>query len=70
MAEMHPQAAFPSIEGYDGKKVVSYSGMSLRDFFAAMALNGIYANGGSGKDPETDALNAYKAADAMLKVRG
>ena len=45
-------------------------GMTLRDYFAAQVLQGIYAN------PEhhynthpTDALEAYAMADAMMNFR-
>lgn len=45
-------------------------GMTLEDFFAAAALQGMYAN------PEhrynshfNDALEAYKMAEAMMQVR-
>ena len=43
-------------------------GMTLRDYFAAAALQGIMADGG-GASWDDDAKNAYKAADAMLKAR-
>ena len=43
-------------------------GMSLRDYFAAAALQGLIADGG-GASWEADANAAYKAADAMLKAR-
>jgi hypothetical protein len=56
------------------------SGMSLRDYFAAKAMQGIYAcpdhvtepDGSDGPDPLTDidiARLAYAMADAMLKAR-
>lgn len=47
-----------------------WRGMSLRDYFAAAALQGIWASGNP--DDTTyyqDACNAYAAADAMLKAR-
>jgi len=43
--------------------------VSLRDHFAAAALQGILADGG-GASWDDDAKNAFKAADAMLKARG
>ena len=43
-------------------------GMTLRDYFAAAALQGILADGG-GASWDDDAKNAFKAADAMLKAR-
>jgi hypothetical protein len=56
------------------------TGMSLRDFFAAKAMQGIYAcpdhvtepDGSDGPDPLTDidiARLAYAMADAMLHAR-
>jgi hypothetical protein len=43
-------------------------GMTIRDYFAAAALQGILADGG-GASWDDDAKNAFKAADAMLKAR-
>jgi hypothetical protein len=58
-------SAFPheTSHGYD-------SGMSIRDYFAAAALQGMMAQ----FDPENElehhiAKWSYKAADAMLKAR-
>jgi hypothetical protein len=56
------------------------TGMSLRDYFAAKAMQGIYAcpdhvtepDGSDGPDPLTDsdiARLAYAMADAMLRAR-
>jgi hypothetical protein len=56
------------------------TGMTLRDYFAAKAMQGIYAcpdhvtepDGSDGPDPLTDidiARLAYAMADAMLKAR-
>jgi hypothetical protein len=42
--------------------------MTLRDYFAAAALQGILFIGG-GASWDDDAKNAYKAADAMIKAR-
>jgi hypothetical protein len=42
-------------------------GMTLRDYFAAMALNAPYAHHES--DPHKSAEWAYHLADAMLKAR-
>jgi hypothetical protein len=43
------------------------SGMSLRDYFAAAALQGMDLDGEFAY--QTYALDAYKMADAMLKAR-
>jgi len=47
------------------------AGMSLRDYFAAKALQGFMANKSNpGRfHPDEDAAWAYKIADAMLKAR-
>ena len=47
------------------------SGMTLRDYFAANAMQGLFAAGG-GKVMTADewAAQAYLMADAMLKARG
>jgi len=58
--------AFPRT-GWDGH-TSPQSGMSLRDYFAAAALQGLLADGG-GSSWEADAIYAYKIADAMLKAR-
>ncbi len=47
-------------------------GMSLRDYFAAKALNGLICHLVGVKDgsPDDYARRAYQYADAMLKARG
>lgn len=45
-----------------------HGGMTLRDYFAAQALNGFMSIPGGG-DPKTDAAYAYRIADAMLAAR-
>jgi hypothetical protein len=66
-----PQAFPYSGEGDD---MNTSAGMTLRDYFAAKALQGIIsANGDSSGyleyEEEVVAKNAYKLADAMLKAR-
>ena len=46
------------------------AGMSLRDWFAGQALQGILAGTLNGDKPENWAKAAYQVADAMLKARG
>ena len=65
--------AFPCIYysepiGSIGSQLTIKGGMTLRDYFAAAALQGILANGGDSWD-EHDAEHAYLCADAMLKAR-
>ena len=43
-------------------------GMTLRDYFAAKAMQGFISRGGN-YDAEFDADRAYVFADAMLKAR-
>ena len=61
-------SAFPheTYNGYD-------SGMTLRDYFAAAAMQGIISDASvpasSKKDGELVSRSAYAFADAMLKAR-
>ena len=48
---------------------ISTDGMSLRDYFAAMAMQGFASNLGPGVIFNTRAQLAYEWADAMLKAR-
>jgi hypothetical protein len=64
--------AFPV--GYNG-----HEGMTLRDYFAAQAMQGLLANGwcaslrndhyGEDAGNSSVAIDAYMMADAMLKAR-
>ena len=49
----------------------AFQGMTLRDCFAAKAMQGFMANKANPMQylPEDDAKWAYKIADAMLKAR-
>ena len=61
--------AFPHLETTSrGEPYHDHLGMTLRDYFAAAALQGLLCNGG-GPSWDGDAKNAYQAADAMLKAR-
>lgn len=70
-----PRPAFTGESPEDGEIIESHSqqGMSLRDWFAGMALQGFCAKSGR---PLFDLLadgrarDAYTVADAMLKARG
>jgi hypothetical protein len=49
---------------------IEMQGMTLRDYFAAMAMQRIHAIDEQGcMSPEITALAAYRMADAMLKAR-
>jgi len=47
-------------------------GMTLRDYFAAKAMQGMFASGNLPQSVQDDelAFAAYKMADEMLKARG
>ncbi|MEX5557969.1 hypothetical protein Q1J45_10365 [Pseudomonas rhodesiae] len=68
MSDQDGGTAFPIVHP-DGSGV-QYFGMSLRDYFAAKALQGICASG-PGADCNNDfiAREAYGLADAMLAAR-
>lgn len=54
----------------DGPNTWQFPGMSLRDYFAAAAMQGTGAQPESGSWPaEGIAKAAYQQADAMLKAR-
>ena len=46
----------------------AFQGMTLRDYFAAKAMQGLIANGAV--SPVDAAKAAYIVADSMLKARG
>ena len=66
--------AFPTDYYYDGVRSDQIPGMTLRDYFAAKAMQGFIANPPyeSWRDPDLyhiPAHAAYAMADAMLKER-
>jgi hypothetical protein len=60
-------SAFPMGYHPEGNSA-DHPGMTLRDYFAAAALQGILYQGG-GSTWDVDAKAAYSAADAMIKAR-
>jgi len=58
-------AAFPAPAGVSH---ITEQGMTLRDYFAAKALQGLISTEGAGS-AERYAEISYKLADAMLKAR-
>jgi hypothetical protein len=53
-----------------GSRTFRNPGMSLRDYFAASIIAGLYAShGGTPPEPEQMAEDAYAIADAMLEAR-
>ena len=61
-----PRAAF-DVNDYCGD---GSEGMTLRDYFAARAMQGLMSGGTGGWALELLAETAYEMADAMLKARG
>ena len=60
--------AFPATEEHGLNS--GMPGMTLRDYFAAKALNGLFsAGGGISAQPAEWAHDAYRMADAMLEER-
>jgi len=65
------ESAFPwSVD--DGKKIVGNKGMTLRDYFAAKAMQGCISGTPHSVDIEPTELAkwCYIMADRMLKARG
>ena len=67
-------SAFPVYDHHaDGRPFLAEAGMTLRDYFAAKAMQGFVSSYGEGciTSPLLDiAEDAYEIADAMLKARG
>lgn len=67
--------AFPKLRSLNnckpGEKIATYTsdGMTLRDYFAAKALQGYLANGEPVEFATKIAEDAYAMADAMLRAR-
>ena len=59
--------AFPNV--HDPKTGSMSHGMSLKDYFAAHALQGMIAEPSLKATPEEFAQRAYMVAEAMLKAR-
>jgi hypothetical protein len=60
--------AFPR-NGHPDKNDLPIDGISLRDYFAAKAMQGLLTNFKYDYDENGYAQSAYKIADAMLKAR-
>lgn len=66
MSDKDGGPAFPSTISDDSLHV---GGMSLRDYFAAKAMQGLMASPADPESMEVAAKWSYKLADAMLKAR-
>ena len=53
----------------DGENITGQKGMTLRDYFAAKAIQGLLADGVGSLMDEELADWAYKLANAMMKAR-
>ena len=64
--------AFPMPDSHHANGQVQYGhlGMTLRDYFAAAALQGLLSDSNTGGSDSQFAESAYAYADAMLKARG
>ena len=61
--------AFPVYDHHgNGQKFLADAGLTLRDYFAAKAMQGLMAREGT-VDVEYESRLAYRMADAMLKAR-
>ena len=60
--------AFP-LQSIGPEFAPGYAGMSLRDYFAAKAMQGLIASPEGPESMEVAAKWSYKLADAMLKAR-
>ena len=68
--------AFPSlpiVKEFEGKRLTMTEGLTMRDYFAAKAMQGLMGRVWGELPPEelfkTWATSAYAVADAMLKAR-
>ena len=62
--------AFPTLNEHQaGNHLWHYEGMTLRDYFAAKAMQSAVARTGLYDFDSTDASKAYEVADSMLKAR-
>ena len=64
---MNNQTAFPLLIVDRPKELLQYNGMTLRDYFAARAMQALL--GYEESTLQNDAEVAYQMADAMLKAR-
>ena len=73
MSKNNGGSVFPisRAENQDGKVTVfvEEEGITLRDYFAAKAMQSVVAINGRNISPKASAGHAYELADAMLKAR-
>ena len=67
--------AFPSlpiVQEFEGKRLTMTEGLTMRDYFAAKAMQGVVSGLSTRGEPlnyKECALFSYELADAMLKAR-
>ena len=61
--------AFPVVIVDRPKELAHFNGMTLRDYFAAKAMEGLLAGTLKSLDTSLIARDCYAMADAMLKAR-
>jgi hypothetical protein len=66
---MNDIPAFPVLIVDRPKELIQYNGMTLRDYFAAKALQGILTDAEIAMGISEIAELAYKYANAMMKAR-
>ena len=66
---MSGKTAFPTTVHNYGDGIYSSEGMTLRDYFAAKAMQGFLGDPNVPLDDDKLAEWSYKMADAMLKAR-
>jgi hypothetical protein len=68
---MKDTPAFPTqFFNADKQAWIFDKGMTLRDYFAAKAMQNAFTTGGDDDERNYVAKHAYKMADAMMKARG
>ena len=65
---MNNEPAFPTVDA-NRPEDCGTTGMTLRDYFAAKAMQGILSNLNGFAEAERISKRAYEIADAMMKAR-
>jgi hypothetical protein len=66
---MNNSPAFPVLIIDRPKELIQYNGMTLRDYFAAKAMEGSRSRNSRYETWDALAKDAYEIADAMLRAR-
>jgi len=68
-ADMSNNTGGPAFPSHGSMGEVTHEGMTLRDYFAAKAMQGILADSDVDLPEDILSQSAYRVADAMLKAR-